>query len=59
MGEPYLDTNIIVRFLTGDNPEQQASAKTLFEQIELKCTPKAGYSTNVTIASGCYGHGDR
>lgn len=34
MGEPYLDTNIILRFLTGDDPNQQERAKYLFERIE-------------------------
>lgn len=34
MGEPYLDTNILLRFLTGDQPEQQQRAKLLLERIE-------------------------
>lgn len=34
MGEPYLDTNIIIRLLTGDDPEKQERAKLLFERVE-------------------------
>ena len=34
MGEPFLDTNIILRFLTGDHPEQQQRAKLFFERLE-------------------------
>ena len=34
MGEPFLDTNIIIRLLTGDDPEKQLRAKRLFERVE-------------------------
>ncbi len=34
MGEPFLDTHIIIRLLTGDDPEKQLRAKRLFERIE-------------------------
>ena len=34
MTQPFIDTDVIIRFLTGDDPEKQAAATRLFEQIE-------------------------
>ena len=34
MTQPFIDTNVIIRLLTGDDPEKQAAATTLFEQVE-------------------------
>lgn len=34
MTQPFLDTDVIIRFLTGDDPEKQAAATALFEQVE-------------------------
>src|SRR4051812_8130085 len=34
MNEPFVDTNVIVRLLTGDDLEKQRSAKLFFERIE-------------------------
>jgi uncharacterized protein len=34
MSVPFLDTNIIIRFLTQDDPEKFAACKALFERIE-------------------------
>ncbi len=34
MSNPYLDTDVIIRLLTGDDPEKQAAARVLFEQVE-------------------------
>lgn len=34
MSEPYVDTDVIIRLLTGDDPRKQAAAKTLFEEVE-------------------------
>jgi len=34
MGEAFLDTNLIIRLLTGDDLEKQQRAKRLFERIE-------------------------
>ena len=34
MTTPFIDTDVIIRFLTGDDPEKQAAATTLFEQVE-------------------------
>jgi predicted nucleic acid-binding protein len=36
MAEPFVDTNILIRLLTGDDPEKQERAKHLFEHIERK-----------------------
>ena len=34
MAEPFIDTDVIIRFLTGDDLTKQAAAAGLFEQIE-------------------------
>lgn len=34
MTDPFIDTNILVRFLTGDDVKQQAAAATLLEAVE-------------------------
>jgi predicted nucleic acid-binding protein len=34
MTTPFIDTDVIIRFLTGDDPEKQAAATALFEQVE-------------------------
>ena len=34
MATPFIDTDVIIRFLTGDDPQKQAAAITLFEQVE-------------------------
>lgn len=34
MTVPFVDTDVIIRFLTGDDPEKQAAATALFEQVE-------------------------
>src|ERR1700692_3265088 len=34
MTQPFIDTDVIIRFLTGDDLEKQAAAASLFEQIE-------------------------
>ncbi len=33
MTDPFIDTNILIRFLTGDDPVKHAAAKALFTQI--------------------------
>jgi predicted nucleic acid-binding protein len=30
----YIDTNVIIRYLTGDDPRKQAASARLFEQVE-------------------------
>ena len=34
MTQPFIDTDVIIRFLSGDDPDKQAAATRLFEQIE-------------------------
>ena len=34
MTQPFIDTDVIIRFLTGDDPEKLAAATALFEQVE-------------------------
>ncbi|SRR6266567_2622077 len=34
MTQPFIDTDVIIRFLTGDDPGKQAAATALFEQVE-------------------------
>lgn len=34
MTYPYIDTDVIIRLLTGDDPQKQTAAKALFEQVE-------------------------
>lgn len=34
MTQPFIDTDVIIRFLTGDDPKKQAAATALFEQVE-------------------------
>lgn len=34
MSEPFVDTDIIIRLLTGDDPQKQAEAADLFKQVE-------------------------
>lgn len=34
MSEPHIDTDIIIRLLSGDDPDKQAAAARLFEEIE-------------------------
>ncbi len=36
--DAYLDTNLIIRYLTKDNPDQSQRAKRLFEQVEQGAT---------------------
>jgi predicted nucleic acid-binding protein len=34
MSRPYIDTSVIIRLLTGDDPEKQKHSQALFEQVE-------------------------
>lgn len=34
MAIPFVDTDVIIRLLTGDDPVKQAQAASLFEQVE-------------------------
>ena len=34
MTQPFIDTDVLIRFLTGDDPKKQAAVAILFEQVE-------------------------
>ncbi len=34
MSDPFIDTDVIIRLLTGDDPQKQDEAAALFEQVE-------------------------
>ncbi|MBI3977214.1 MAG: PIN domain-containing protein [Chloroflexi bacterium] len=34
MSDPFVDTDVLIRLLTGDDPQKQAQAVALFEQVE-------------------------
>jgi predicted nucleic acid-binding protein len=52
MAYPFIDTDIIIRFLTGDDPQKQERAAKLFEQVEQgKLTVAAPYTV---IADAVY-----
>ncbi|MBI2321629.1 MAG: PIN domain-containing protein [Chloroflexi bacterium] len=34
MSDPFVDTDVLIRLLTGDDPQKQAAAVALFEQVE-------------------------
>src|SRR5215467_16329472 len=34
MTQPFIDTDVLIRFLTGDDPDKQEAATALFEQVE-------------------------
>lgn len=34
MSAPFLDTNVILRYLTGDDPQKQAATSLLFDRIQ-------------------------
>ncbi|HLQ28338.1 MAG TPA: PIN domain-containing protein [Ktedonobacteraceae bacterium] len=50
MTQPFLDTGVIIRFLTGDDLEKQAAASALFEQIEAGSLTVAAPDTVIADA---------
>jgi len=34
MSEPFVDTDVLIRLLTGDDPQKQAEARVLFKKVE-------------------------
>lgn len=34
MNKPFVDTDVIIRLLTGDDPKKQAASRALFKQVE-------------------------
>src|SRR5579864_1090527 len=52
MSHPFLDTNIIIRLLTGDDPAKQAAAAALFEDVEAGKTTV--YAPGTVIADAVF-----
>ncbi len=50
MSVPHVDTNVIIRLLTGDDPEKQARAQALFEQVEAGTLILAALDTTIAEA---------
>lgn len=47
---PFVDTDVIIRLLTGDDPDKQARAAALFEQVEDGTLTVAAPSTVIADA---------
>ena len=50
MTTPFIDTDVIVRLLTGDDPEKQASSASLFEQVQAGTLEAAAPDTVIADA---------
>ncbi len=50
MTPPFIDTDVIIRFLTGDDPDKQARAAALFEQVEKR---RLKVVAPVTVIADC------
>ncbi len=50
MGLPFIDTDVIIRLLTGDDLRKQAAAAALFEQIEQRTLTAAAPDTVIADA---------
>lgn len=50
MSLPFVDTDVIIRLLTGDDPAKQAAAKSLFEQVEQGALTMAAPVTAIADA---------
>ncbi len=50
MGVPFIDTDVIIRLLTGDDLRKQAAAAALFEQIEQGTLTAAAPDTVIADA---------
>jgi hypothetical protein len=42
VSDPHIDTDVIVRLITGDDPARQAAAAQLFEDDEATCNGGVG-----------------
>ncbi len=60
MPHPFIDTDVIIRFLTGDDLNKQAAATALFEQVEqgrpcftspLPSSKKRGSGTPISVST--------
>ena len=52
MSDPFLDTDVLIRFLTGDDLQKQAEASALFEHVEAGALKVA--SPETVIADAVY-----
>ena len=52
MSDPFLDTDVLIRFLTGDDLQKQAEAAALFEHVEAGALKVA--SPETVIADAVY-----
>jgi predicted nucleic acid-binding protein len=50
MADVYVDTDVIIRFLTGDDPAKQAEAASLFEAVEAGTIALAAPDTVIADA---------
>jgi predicted nucleic acid-binding protein len=50
MADAYVDTDVIMRFLTGDDPTKQAEAASLFEAVEAGTAALAAPDTVIADA---------
>jgi predicted nucleic acid-binding protein len=50
MTTPFIDTDVIVRLLTGDDPEKQAASAALFEQVQAGTLQVAAPDTVIADA---------
>lgn len=50
MSDPFVDTDVLIRLLTGDDPQKQAAAAALFEQVEAGILRLAAPDTVVADA---------
>lgn len=50
MSIPFVDTDVIIRLLTGDDPAKQAAARALFEEVEQRRLTLAAPDTVIADA---------
>lgn len=50
MSDPYIDTDVIIRLLTGDDAVKQAAAQALFEAVEARSLTVAAPDTVIADA---------
>ena len=50
MADPFVDTDVLIRLLTGDDLDKQARAATLFEQVEAGTLSVAAPDTVIADA---------
>ena len=50
MSDPFVDTDILIRLLTGDDPQKQAAGQALFESVEQGSLTLAAPATVIADA---------